>query len=520
MLLGSVEDEQLEAEEQRLAHEQREFRQNERARFVCARQGLRSVRAESADQLVHRGQTMFNQILRSEEDLIFQAQARHTLIRNSFAKVERDLNYDLADAKANLEHAYKELGVDYKNTRYNLAGRAHETADEGEPDGSQPIEVYVCLLRCVKDKLPRGRYVVLCSIIDQLGGNVIGSPSGRITAPQTHGCECHLDNLIFDESIQMVAPPKEQTKPSMAFLFELFLLKSKGQPEDRAVGWGVFPLINCDFEINKGRFKVPMLFGAVDPGLAKYSEIECAYRDNLDLWLANMYVEVRQSGMQQTVRLVLDEDSLQRAQRAKWLAKQRETERERGLALRLEIMNDGDESGDAADEETHEGYSQTDEKAERLQKRKTIIHDILETESDDGATQSLIEHERERRRRFRSAEACRRRKLRQRLADPDYLPSFTFHIPKRPEPTSRVWNKIRYVLEEALPDLALQSVATHDFWISFMVLITAAWIRAFLHTFGSWLLLLALRTEISVFSPMMYIISHRTVDTGSDWSTR
>ena len=59
------------------------------------------------------------------------------------------------------------------------------------------------------------------------------------------------------------------------------------------VGWGAFPLVNGDFKINEGKFKVPMIFGPIDYSVDSFKHIEEKYRRNVDEWLANLYIEVR-----------------------------------------------------------------------------------------------------------------------------------------------------------------------------------------------------------------------------------
>ena len=63
----------------------------------------------------------------------------------------------------------------------------------------------------------------------------------------------------MEESLMFVAPSRSEVKPSMAFLFELFLLKSPEYKHDQVLGWGVFPLIDSEFELIKGKFKVRKL---------------------------------------------------------------------------------------------------------------------------------------------------------------------------------------------------------------------------------------------------------------------
>jgi hypothetical protein len=74
--------------------------------------------------------------------------------------------------------------------------------------------------------------------------------------------------------------------------FQLMLLKSETVPRDYTIGWGVFPLLNSDFSLNEGKFKVPLLFGNVEPTFDKFKKIETSMMKDLDKWLANLYFEV------------------------------------------------------------------------------------------------------------------------------------------------------------------------------------------------------------------------------------
>jgi hypothetical protein len=131
----------------------------------------------------------------------------------------------------------------------------------------QPIEIRIELLRSLKDKVPRGRYAILCSIIDRLGGNVLDYQNKhktkkwkRITKPKLHSGQYYQNEIRFQECLRLVAPSQGSVRPSMILLFELFMLKSKEFSCDQVLGWGVFPLLNPQFEINQGKFKVSILF--------------------------------------------------------------------------------------------------------------------------------------------------------------------------------------------------------------------------------------------------------------------
>ena len=61
---------------------------------------------------------------------------------------------------------------------------------------------------------------------------------------------------------------------------------------DYCVGWGVFPLVNSEFNVNEGKFKCPLLFGSVSHNFDKFTKIEQTMVDDLDNWLCNIYFEV------------------------------------------------------------------------------------------------------------------------------------------------------------------------------------------------------------------------------------
>eukprot|EP00968_Pinguiococcus_pyrenoidosus_P028764 scaffold8090_cov267-Pinguiococcus_pyrenoidosus.AAC.5 len=164
----------------------------------------------------------------------------------------------------------------------------------------QPLEVHVHMARAVKDKLPRGRYAILVSVYDRLGGSelrwtrgVDGEKPG-VTKPVKHAGYHYSRELRFEQSVFTLVPARNVLRPSTLLLFELFLLAGPKQSVDQLVGWGALPASDYRFNIVRGRFKVPLLrgehaFHAVD----KFASIERMMRSDLQHWLCNLYVEVR-----------------------------------------------------------------------------------------------------------------------------------------------------------------------------------------------------------------------------------
>lgn len=59
------------------------------------------------------------------------------------------------------------------------------------------------------------------------------------------------------------------------------------------MGWGAFPIVNGDFQINEGKFKVPMINGPIDYQTDAFKNIESKFRRNVDEWLCNLYIDVK-----------------------------------------------------------------------------------------------------------------------------------------------------------------------------------------------------------------------------------
>jgi len=71
-------------------------------------------------------------------------------------------------------------------------------------------------------------------------------------------------------------------------------LSSKSTTKDIISAWGAFPLVNGDFKINEGKFKLPLIQGELDFTSNKFKDIEKKYMRNIDEWLCNLYIEVKQ----------------------------------------------------------------------------------------------------------------------------------------------------------------------------------------------------------------------------------
>ncbi len=127
------------------------------------------------------------------------------------------------------------------------------------------------------------------------------------------------------------------------------------------------------------------------------------------------------------------------------------------------------------------------------ERKKEIIDQLLnagpDSESSDEASQD---------------EGEEKESERERLKKPRDFDQYTYHIP-HVELNSAVLvsQKIRYIADEALADLGFQNVLSAEFWMSLVTLLLAMWIRAYMHSLGSWFLLKLAGTSVTSFATMM-----------------
>jgi hypothetical protein len=187
-----------------------------------------------------------------------------------------------------------------RGRRYTMHDRAYSVEWSRAP---QPVALHLKSLRAVRDKLPRGRYVIHVSLFDRLGGNALcwsklePERVNDVTGYVEHGGDHRDIEMDLDQSLRLVLPSHVMLAPSMAFVFELHQLQEK-QFDDgprlipTVVGWGAFPLCDAKILLVEGKFRVPLLVGAMDPSIDKYGKINSIIQEDLNKWLCNLYFAV------------------------------------------------------------------------------------------------------------------------------------------------------------------------------------------------------------------------------------
>uniref|UniRef100_K3X3D8 Uncharacterized protein n=1 Tax=Globisporangium ultimum (strain ATCC 200006 / CBS 805.95 / DAOM BR144) TaxID=431595 RepID=K3X3D8_GLOUD len=212
------------------------------------------------------------------------------------------------------------------------------------------LRIRAKMLKAVKDKLPRGHYVMVATLYDRLGGHALhwsawdpeydsqhkpqrhrhrghqrkqrrsdeseneafsSSPlvgnqirhrQPNFTRPFAHRGRFYNTEVAIHQNMFVVCPPECSLRPGNVLVFELFHLgseRSRGtdkhpnqQATDQVVAWGAMPLCSPDFQHVRGKFKIPLLRGEMDPTMDKFRDIEHMYHDDLSAWLCNFYFQV------------------------------------------------------------------------------------------------------------------------------------------------------------------------------------------------------------------------------------
>eukprot|EP00826_Nyctotherus_ovalis_P025810 TRINITY_DN2001_c0_g1_i6.p1 TRINITY_DN2001_c0_g1~~TRINITY_DN2001_c0_g1_i6.p1 ORF type:complete len:391 (-),score=101.09 TRINITY_DN2001_c0_g1_i6:2617-3789(-) len=252
--LAEVEMEDLSYESKKVQELKEKAKHEEFLKYQKQYNGIKVREMEAQDQLYHQSELMKRQVDRLEQESIMKTSEKKKKMKKSFMKVNKKLKGYLIEEKSEVVRKYKDLAIVDREDVNKLR--------RGSGSRPQIVKIRLQVARCLKDKLPKGRYAILCSILDRVGGSPLkldskeASTWRKVSTPRVHSGEYSLNNLRFEKTVHLVVPAANKVSPSMVYLFELFLLRSKEYTYDQVLGWGVFPMSNSEFDLNLGRFKV------------------------------------------------------------------------------------------------------------------------------------------------------------------------------------------------------------------------------------------------------------------------
>eukprot|EP01064_Diplonema_japonicum_P036396 TRINITY_DN8154_c2_g1_i2.p1 TRINITY_DN8154_c2_g1~~TRINITY_DN8154_c2_g1_i2.p1 ORF type:complete len:1012 (+),score=148.88 TRINITY_DN8154_c2_g1_i2:1664-4699(+) len=302
----------------RLGDERAKARQDEEMQQLLAhRDKLEAIRRSKEASLL-RARDENKKRLEKEQQRFRDAVIRRNVVRHNvdayFQQSHEKLKTFVKTRKSQVTHKYGEMTTS--------AAQQFELDKIDWDSIPQQVEVHISSVRGLKDKIPKGDYVMLVSKYSQLGGEPfkwsLRDPNGSAppacpfhehgdprkadcevcrgwvgsTTPVKHRSRYHDVDLPLDTSIYTFFPPRKTIKPYAAFIFELVRLPDKPSELPQTVGWGAFPVINGRFSVIKGKFKTPLLRGGVDSSVEHYTKVEDIVAEDIENWLGNIYFDV------------------------------------------------------------------------------------------------------------------------------------------------------------------------------------------------------------------------------------
>ena len=119
------------------------------------------------------------------------------------------------------------------------------------------------------------------------------APPSSVTTPVYYSGKYYDRELRFDESIYGLCPPPCEIRPSNILVFELFDVSPSKQSGNTAAAWAVLPMCDQHFRVTHGKFRIPFLRGPIDRSINKFETIEKRYANDLNMWLANLYIDIK-----------------------------------------------------------------------------------------------------------------------------------------------------------------------------------------------------------------------------------
>jgi hypothetical protein len=199
--------------------------------------------------------------------------------------------------------------------------------DPDKPDWSsfeQQVELRVVSVRGLKNKVPRGEYIMMISKWDKMGGTPMRWSTRTVDSKPPPPCPLHQDvknmsirrnceicrgwagatmpsvhragqkdyELPFDNRIFTFFPSERRIKPYMALIFELIQLPKRRQGQPKVVGWSALPCVDSQFQIINGKFRFPLVRGAYTQKFLHHADIMNYIYDDIENWIGNAYIDI------------------------------------------------------------------------------------------------------------------------------------------------------------------------------------------------------------------------------------
>ena len=125
-------------------------------------------------KLIQKQNDLLKDVTQEEIDARKKAKERDKIIKSEFNKIETRVSGVIKEQRAKILSYFGPLVQEKKKSAYTILGSSKRKVDlSARTKICLPFSIKIKMLRCVKDKIQSGVYVVLGEIKDRIGGNKI-----------------------------------------------------------------------------------------------------------------------------------------------------------------------------------------------------------------------------------------------------------------------------------------------------------------------------------------------------------
>ena len=515
VVITAVPVDQLEEQERVLEAERVEDAQKDMKVFMEREQDVIIKEQRARDRVLATQKTGRTKLHRTRVDMVRQQRHEEEQMRTRFSSAEETLRKSLERQEALVHERVGDLRVakDTGRVGFRRVGVQWKSLP-------QLVEIRLHYMRAVRDRLPSGRFVVLATLFDRLGGRPLHwtslGPSGGgdkhpgATAPIRHRGRFYDVKMDFNQSIYVMCPPHNKVRPSMVIVLELFMIGTKTAPVDRVVAWGALPVCDVNYDVVHGKYRLPFLKGNMGSQCDKYEYIEDTYSKDINKWLCNLYVDI----CHVPKSVLMDGQPLHEFDVKVDFTRTL-------LNLRgVKIPDDDDDLAAGAS-----GTSLANALADKPQGVKGVTTGKAvpgggggkgksgETKSSAAGSGGAVDVDKM----DKNAPKARRAPIAgakdfTELGDDFYFSvnrtSLTAAIaPNSSHGThSETRRKLDFLKHELLADFGMKNWGNLEFWVMLFIIVFSSWLRMYVHYLGQWLFLQSFAVAVYDLRPMWYAI--------------
>jgi hypothetical protein len=171
MDVGAVNLEDLETDFGMIEDERERKKRQRELEYEHRKKGIDLTSATTQNKLVNTHTVLLKDIAQEEIEARKKAIEREKIIKKEFVRIEGRISGVIKEQRKKILSYFGPLVQEKKKSAYTILGSAKKKVDlSARTKICLPFSVKVKMLRCVKDKVAPGTYVVLAEIIDRIGG--------------------------------------------------------------------------------------------------------------------------------------------------------------------------------------------------------------------------------------------------------------------------------------------------------------------------------------------------------------